>query len=54
MKKTEKHGSGCVLSAAITASLAKGDTLENAISKGKEYVTDFLKSNNTLLGYHSN
>ncbi len=54
MKKTEKHGSGCVLSAAITASLAKGDALENAISKGKEYVTDFLKSNNTLLGYHLN
>ncbi|HTB31353.1 MAG TPA: hydroxymethylpyrimidine/phosphomethylpyrimidine kinase [Bacteroidia bacterium] len=54
LKGDGKHGSGCVLSAAITASLAKGDTLENAISKGKEYVTYFLKSNNTLLGYHSN
>jgi len=54
MKNTEKHGSGCVLSASIATSLAKGDTLENAISKGKEYVTDFLKSNKTLLGYHLN
>jgi len=54
MKKTEKHGSGCVLSAAITASLAKGDSLESAVDKGKGYITRFLKSNNTLLGYHSN
>jgi hydroxymethylpyrimidine/phosphomethylpyrimidine kinase len=54
MKKVEKHGSGCVLSASITASLAKGDTLENAIGKGKSYVINFLKSNNTLLGYHLN
>lgn len=52
--KAEKHGSGCVLSASIAASLAKGDTLETAIDKGKKYVTDFLKSNNTLLGYHLN
>jgi hydroxymethylpyrimidine/phosphomethylpyrimidine kinase len=54
IKGAEKHGSGCVLSAAITASLAKGDKLEDAISKGKKYVTRFLKSNNTLLGYHLN
>lgn len=54
IKGEGKHGSGCVLSAAITASLAKGYTLENAISEGKKYVTGFLKSNNTLLGYHLN
>jgi hydroxymethylpyrimidine/phosphomethylpyrimidine kinase len=53
-KGAEKHGSGCVLSAAISASLAKGDVLEEAIDKGKKYVTKFLKSNNTLLGFHSN
>lgn len=50
----EKHGSGCVLSAAITVSLANGDKLEEAIYKGKKYVTQFLKSNKTLLGYHLN
>lgn len=54
IKGAEKHGSGCVLSAAITASLAKGYTLEDATNKGKKYVTTFLKSNNTLLGYHLN
>ena len=54
IKGTEKHGSGCVLSAAITASLARGDNLEETIDKGKKYVTRFLKSNKTLLGYHSN
>jgi len=54
LKGKGKHGSGCVLSASITASITKGDTLENAIGIGKKYVTDFLKSNNTLLGYHMN
>ncbi len=54
IKAAEKHGSGCVLSSAISASLAKGDMLETAIGRGKKYVTSFLKSNNTLLGYHLN
>jgi len=54
IKGAEKHGSGCVLSAAISASLAKGSKLENAVGSGKKYVTDFLKSNNTLTGYHLN
>jgi hydroxymethylpyrimidine/phosphomethylpyrimidine kinase len=48
-----KHGSGCVLSSAITASLAKGYGLEEACAEAKEYVTGFLMSNDTLLGYHS-
>lgn len=52
IKKAEKHGSGCVLSAAITASLAKDESLEKAIHAGKKYVTAFLKSNTTLSGYH--
>lgn len=54
IRGAEKHGSGCVLSAAISASIAKGDKLENAIGKGKKYVTDFLLSNATLTGYHLN
>lgn len=54
VKGEGKHGSGCVLSAAITANLAKGDSLEIAIDKGKGYITRFLKSNDTLLGYHLN
>ncbi|OUJ76022.1 hydroxymethylpyrimidine/phosphomethylpyrimidine kinase [Hymenobacter crusticola] len=49
----EKHGSGCVLSAAILASLAKGNLLVEACSEGKSYTTTFLASNDTLLGYHA-
>ncbi|MEM9992224.1 MAG: bifunctional hydroxymethylpyrimidine kinase/phosphomethylpyrimidine kinase, partial [Bacteroidota bacterium] len=47
-----KHGSGCVLSAAIAAYLAKGADLVTACEKGKEYTEHFLNSNSTLLGYH--
>lgn len=49
-----KHGSGCVLSAAVTASLAKSLNLEEACRQGKKYITDFLNSNESQLGYHSN
>ncbi|TGE06355.1 hydroxymethylpyrimidine/phosphomethylpyrimidine kinase [Hymenobacter fodinae] len=48
----EKHGSGCVLSAAITAELAKGQPLIEACRLGKEYTTRVLASNPSLLGYH--
>jgi hydroxymethylpyrimidine/phosphomethylpyrimidine kinase len=47
-----KHGSGCVLSAAITAKLAKGIELEKACLLAKEYTLGVLESNNSLLGYH--
>lgn len=47
-----KHGSGCVLSSAITANLAKGESLLRACLKGKNYVTEFLLGNKVLLGYH--
>jgi len=48
----EKHGSGCVLSAAILARLALGDALPEACWQGKAYTAAFLGSNDTLLGYH--
>jgi hydroxymethylpyrimidine/phosphomethylpyrimidine kinase len=47
-----KHGSGCVLSAAIAANLAHGHSLLEACRKGKQYTETFLSSNSTLLGYH--
>ncbi len=47
-----KHGSGCVLSSAITANLAKGENLHRACLKAKQYTEKFLQSNKTLLGYH--
>lgn len=48
----EKHGAGCVLSAAITANLARGYPIRKACLKAKDYVTWFLNSNQTRLGYH--
>ena len=48
----EKHGSGCVLSAAVLARLALGDDLGAACRAGKAYTAAFLGSNETLLGYH--
>jgi len=48
-----KHGSGCVLAAAVLARLALGDDLPAACQAGKAYTTAFLGSNDSLLGYHS-
>ncbi len=51
--KVDKHGTGCVLSSAIAAALAKGNTLKQACSIGKNYVEKFIKSNKENLGYHN-
>ncbi len=48
----EKHGSGCVLSSAITGYLAQGNTLYHACELAKEYTYQFLISNETKLGNH--
>ena len=48
----DKHGSGCVLSAAITAHLALGQELKTACANAKKYIEAYLKSNQTKLGYH--
>ncbi len=47
-----KHGSGCVLSSAITANLAKEFKLHRACLRAKQYTAEFLNSNKYLLGYH--
>src|SRR5258708_26584174 len=38
------HGAGCTLSAAIAPSLARGESLENAIDAAKRYVTLALQN----------
>ncbi len=48
----EKHGSGCILSAAITANLAKGFPLLKACLKAKRHVEKALNSNKTKLAWH--
>jgi hydroxymethylpyrimidine/phosphomethylpyrimidine kinase len=47
-----KHGSGCVLSSAITANLALGTDLITACKKAKQYTEQFLSGKKSLLGYH--
>lgn len=42
------HGTGCTLSAAITAGLARGNTLAVAIQGAKDYVTRGLRAGLTL------
>src|SRR5439155_18054479 len=40
----DTHGTGCVLSAAITAYLAKGSSVEDAVQLGKEFVTNAIRN----------
>jgi hydroxymethylpyrimidine/phosphomethylpyrimidine kinase len=47
-----KHGSGCVLSSALTSNLARGYGLQEAAVRAKRYIEKFLASNQTLLGWH--
>lgn len=49
---TSKHGSGCILSTAITCNLAKGMKLQDACKKSKTYLEQILGSNENLLAYH--
>jgi hydroxymethylpyrimidine/phosphomethylpyrimidine kinase len=49
----EKHGSGCVLSASMTAYMALGYDVIEACRKAKNYTAGFLASNKGLLGYHN-
>ena len=48
----EKHGSGCVLSASITANIALDQDIQSACSNAKMYIENYLSSNKTKLGYH--
>ena len=47
-----KHGTGCVLSAAISANMALGNDLLTSCKNGKKYVEKFIFSNETNLGTH--
>lgn len=49
----DKHGTGCVLSAALLAHLALDYPVVKACLRSKRYLERFLVSNPTLLGYHS-
>ncbi len=51
-KVYQKHGSGCVLSAALVANLANDMPIEDACKNAKRYTEQFLNSNESLLGNH--
>ncbi|QTD37995.1 hydroxymethylpyrimidine/phosphomethylpyrimidine kinase [Polaribacter batillariae] len=51
-KVYKKHGSGCVLSAALASNLQKELSIEEASKKAKKYTENFLISNKSLLGTH--
>ncbi len=44
------HGSGCTYSAAITAELAKGTALVEAVSRAKRFITEAIRTNPGLGG----
>ncbi len=48
----EKHGSGCVLSAALSAGLAKGFSQSKACANARLYMNSYLASTPYLLGFH--
>lgn len=48
----QKHGSGCILSAAIAAYLSQQESLSEACKKAKIYIEKTLNSNPHLLAYH--
>lgn len=52
LENHSKHGSGCVLSAAITACLAQGNNLARSCELAKSYTYQFLNSTSGLLGEH--
>ena len=43
VRGVETHGTGCTYSAAITAGLASGFSLEQAIKRAKKFVTESIE-----------
>lgn len=50
----KKHGTGCILSAAIVAYLGLGFSLTESCEKAKKYVENRMNSNSSLLAFHKN
>jgi hydroxymethylpyrimidine/phosphomethylpyrimidine kinase len=46
----DTHGSGCTLSAAITAHLARGETLERAVILAHAYLQDGMSNPLQVVG----
>ncbi len=50
---TEKHGTGCILSSAIAAGIAKRMSLQDACKMAKDYTLERILSNQTKLAFHA-
>ena len=48
----DKRGTGCVLSAAIAANMAKGKTMFESCCSAKQYMNTFLTSSTNRIGTH--
>ena len=48
IQTNNSHGTGCTLSSAITAGLAKGLALEQAVSEAKIYITEAIIASDKL------
>lgn len=54
LESSNLHGTGCALSSAIAASLALGYSLEDAVARGKNYVTEAIRGGINLGVGHGN
>ena len=54
IESTNLHGTGCALSSAIASSLALGYSLEDAVARGKDYVTKAIRGGRDLGVGHGN
>ena len=54
INSTNLHGTGCALSSAIASSLALGYSLEDAVARGKDYVTEAIRRGKDLGIGHGN
>ena len=54
IESTNLHGTGCALSSAIAASLALGCSFEDAVARGKDYVTEAIRGGRNLGIGHGN
>ncbi len=54
LESSNLHGTGCALSSAIAASLALGYSLEDAVARGKNYVTEAIRGGRNLGVGHGN
>ncbi|NTV15924.1 MAG: bifunctional hydroxymethylpyrimidine kinase/phosphomethylpyrimidine kinase [Chlorobiaceae bacterium] len=54
IRTNNTHGTGCTLSSAIAAYMARGETIEAAVSKAKTYINEALRAGATFRLGHGN